>query len=58
MDRSAINEWLGRTWASRIRRRARWAGVYHVARQLRKQGVGLQTALVLLRTVHDGGRSA
>ena len=48
MTRTELYEYLGMSWCSRLRRRVRMAGTYAVARQLRKSGVGLQTALLLL----------
>ncbi len=48
MNRDALNAILGRTWASRVRRQARHAGVYQAARNLRKHGVGLLTARLLI----------
>ena len=39
---------LGRSWCMRVKRRQRWAGTYATARQLRKQGIGLATSLLLL----------
>jgi hypothetical protein len=41
-------EILGRTWMVKARRRQRSVGTFAAARQLRKQGVGLSTALLLL----------
>jgi len=48
MTPESIYTWLGRSWYFRIKRRQQWAGTYAVAKQLRKQGCGLQTALILL----------
>jgi len=48
MTNEALYTFIGRTWAIRIKRRQKWAGTYAVAKQLRKQGVGIQTALILL----------
>lgn len=48
MTRESINEILGRAWASKIRRHARKAGTLQAARNLRKQGVGLGLARLLL----------
>ena len=46
--RTSDYEILGRIWRSKCRRLARVSGVHQVARNLRKQGVGLMTALLLL----------
>jgi hypothetical protein len=46
--RDSLNAFLGRAWSMRVKRRQRYAGTYAVARQLKKQGVGLQVALILL----------
>jgi hypothetical protein len=48
MTRQSINEFLGRAWASKVRRQARNAGIRQAAANLRKQGVGLATARLLL----------
>lgn len=48
MNRAAVNETLGRAWSSKVRRNVRQAGVYQAARNLRKQGVGLGMARLLL----------
>lgn len=48
MTRAAINEFLGRAWASKVRRNARNAGVRQAAHNLKKQGIGLLTARLLL----------
>lgn len=48
LSRSAVREVLGRAWCSRVRRQARNAGVLQAARNLRKQGVGLGVARLLL----------
>lgn len=46
--RDGVNTILGRTWCSKVRRHARKAGVLQAARNLRKQGVGLGVARLLL----------
>ena len=48
MTTDSLYTFLGRAWCMRVKRRQRWAGTYAVAKQLRKQGVGLATALLLL----------
>ncbi len=48
MNREALYAWLGRAWTRKVRNQARFSSVYQAARNLRKQGVGLQTALILL----------
>lgn len=48
MTRSALNEFLGAAWCSKVRRRQRNVGTFAAARQLRKSGVGLTVALLLL----------
>lgn len=47
-DREAVYAWLGRSWSRHVRRSARKTSVYRAAKNLRKQGIGLQTALILL----------
>ena len=48
MTPESIYTWLGRSWYFRIKHRQQEVGTYAVAKQLRKQGCGLQTALILL----------
>lgn len=48
MSRESLYAWLGRAWIRAVRKRQRWAGTYQVAKNLRKQGVGLLTAKLLL----------
>lgn len=50
VPRSVLYEYLGMVWRQRVQRRLRETGgdVQHVARQLRKQGVPLGIALLLL----------
>lgn len=43
-----IYAWVGRAVVNHYRRRQRLAGTYPVARQLRKQGFGLATAMMIL----------
>lgn len=41
--------WLGRAFVRQVRRQLRGSGsVYQTALNLRKRGIGLQTALILL----------
>ena len=44
----SLYTWLGRSWYFRIKRRQQWAGTYAVAKQLRKQGVGIVCAKLIL----------
>lgn len=49
MNRESLYAWLGRAWVRHVRRAMRRSGsVFQTAKNLRKQGVGLQTALILL----------
>ena len=48
MGKTALYEFLGRSWCRKARRCAKLSGNYQAARNLRKQGVGLAVALALL----------